>query len=69
MALAGHMSRLLPCASTKTIDGLVKLGSIGRDGGLIVARAMPLRLHGSIARLLLPGRSEGSIERPDGVEG
>lgn len=49
--------------------GLVKLSSSGRDGGLIVARVMPLRLHGSIARLLLPGRSEGSIERPGGVEG
>src|SRR5438309_1916261 len=40
-----------------------------RDGGLIVARVMPLRLHGSIARLLLPGRSEASIERPGDVEG
>jgi len=49
--------------------GLVKLSSIGRDGGLIVARVMPLRLHGSIARLPLPGRSEASIERPGGVEG
>ena len=49
--------------------GLVKLSSIGRDGGLIVARVMPLRLHGSIARLLLSERSEGSIERPGGVEG
>jgi putative ABC transport system substrate-binding protein len=51
------------------LQGLVKLGSIGRDGGMIMARVMPLRLHGSIARLLLPGRSEASIERPGGVEG
>jgi hypothetical protein len=44
--------------------------SIGRDGDLIAARVMPLpRLHGSIARLLLPGRSEASIERSGGVEG
>ena len=51
------------------VSGFVKLSSIGRDGGLNVARVMPLRLHGSIARLLLPGRSEASIERPGGVEG
>ena len=69
----GYHSRIF-CDGTNQpirIDeiGLVKLSSIGRDGGLIVARVMPLRLHGSIARLLLPGRSEASIERPGGVEG
>jgi hypothetical protein len=51
------------------MTALFKLGSIGRDGGLIVAPVIPLRLHGSIAQLLLPGRSEASIERPGGVEG
>jgi hypothetical protein len=49
--------------------GLVKLSSIDRDGGLMMARVTPLRSHGSIARLLPPGRSEASIERPGGVEG
>jgi len=54
----GYHSRIF-CDGTNQpirIDeiGLVKLSSIGRDGGLIVARVMPLRLHGSIARLLLP---------------
>jgi hypothetical protein len=57
------------CMHRKRVNGLVKLSSIGCDSGLIVARVMPRRLHGSIARLLLPGRSEASTERPGDVEG
>ena len=63
------MTELMISSLSKPTRGLVKLSSIGRDGGMIMARVMPLRLHGSIARLLLLGRSEASIERPGGVEG
>jgi len=50
----GKLTEAKPDRRPTTRSGLVKLSSIGRDGGLIVARVMPLRLHGSIARLLLP---------------
>jgi hypothetical protein len=63
---AAPSTALNPPASS---EGLVKLSSIGRDGGLMMARVTPLRLHGSTARLLLPERSEASIERQGGVEG
>jgi len=48
----------------------VKLSSIeGGDGGLVMARVMPLWLHGLHCAAASAGRSEASIERPGGVEG
>src|SRR5215469_11372879 len=46
---------------------ILKLSSMGRDGGLSVARVMPLRLHGSIVRLPLVQTSRINAVAPTAV--